>query len=54
MLDIDGPNHRSRKNTEEKAKVASYFAQGRIEEKDELHQDDLKNRMNSSYSSESS
>ena len=30
---------------------ASYFAPGRFEEYDELHQDDMKNRMNSSFSS---
>ena len=29
----------------------SYFAVGRFEEYDELHQDDLKKRMNSSFSS---
>ena len=38
--------------TEEKAKVrASYFARGGYEEKEELHQDDMKKRRNSSYSS---
>ena len=58
--------HRIRIETEEKAKVAaaclvgridsipchaSYFSPGWYEDLDELHQDDLKNRINSSLSS---
>ena len=33
-----------------KLEATSFCAQGRIEEFDELHQDDLKKRLNSSYS----
>ena len=62
-------NHRIRINTEETTKVvaaalgtelikflahASFFAVGQFEEWDELHRDDLKKRMNSSYTSKSS
>ena len=60
-----GQLHRRRINTEEKAKVVAavlgtefipffvrlaFFAPGWYEEKDELHQNDMKKRMNSSYS----
>ena len=58
--------HRNRMKTEAEVKVVASVwgtefihilaarALGRIEESDELYQDDLKKRMNSSYSSKSS